>query len=593
MYHNGGRMAQQFDITIDNKVVNVESSMSILVAAKKLGIHIPALCYHPDLHPTASCGICVVDVEGRPQPLRACCTPVSPGMVVFTNTLKLREYRKAILKLLLSDHDVVCPTCPANEKCELQRLASNMDIQTNDLNMVLDKKPLDETSDILRRDNNKCVSCGRCITVCSEVQSVNALSFVRRGFKGSVETAFEKGIGESPCVYCGQCTVYCPTGALFEKSDIENVWNEIFNKEKHVVIQEAPAIRVSLADEFGMKAGELTTEKMYAALRAIGFDTIMDTNFAADLTIMEEATELVEKLKAGSTKPLITSCSPGWVKFMETFYPDLLDCLSSAKSPMSMFGVMAKTYYAKEKNIDPKNIVSVAIMPCISKKFEAARPELNDSGYRDTDYVLTTREFIKMIKEVGIDFNTIEPISADAGMSAYSGAGTIFGTTGGVMEAALRTGYYLITGKELENVEITAVRGLKGVKETEVDVPGFGKLKVAVANGLSNARKLMDKIRKQLKETGKCDYHFIEVMACPGGCVGGGGQPKGNDLGKRVVRGAGLYEDDKKCKLRRSHENPEVKKMYDSYLGKPNGELAHKLLHTKHYKRSQFDGKPV
>jgi iron-only hydrogenase group A len=342
-----------------------------------------------------------------------------------------------------------------------------------------------------------------------------------------------------------------------------------------------------------MKVGEITTEKMYAALKTIGFDAIMDTNFGADLTIMEEATELAEKLKSGSNKPLITSCSPGWVKFVETFYPELLDCLSSAKSPMSMFGVMAKTYYAKEKNIDPKNIVSIAIMPCIAKKFEAARPELNDSGYQDTDYVLTTREFIRMIKEVGIDFKTIEPKNADIGMSAYSGAGTIFGTTGGVMEAALRSGYFFITGKELENVDITAVRGLKGVKEAEVDVPGFGRLKVAVANGLGNARKLMDKISLQLKETGKCDYHFIEVMACPGGCVGGGGQPKGNDLSKRALRGAGLYEDDKKSKIRRSHENLEIKKLYDTFLGKPNSELAHKLLHTHHCQRSQFDGEPV
>ena len=583
-------MSQKFEITIDNKVVSVDGSVSILDAAKKVGIYIPALCYHPDLKPTASCGICVVDVAGRPQPLRACCTPSAPGMVITTNSPSLREYRKTILKLLLSSHDVACPTCNANEKCELQKLTNNMDINPNELDLILNRVALDETSDVIRRDTNKCVSCGRCITVCNEVQTVSALTFVRRGFKGSVETAFEKGIGNSPCVYCGQCIVYCPTGALYEKSDLEAVWKEVLNTEKHVVVQEAPAIRVSLADEFGLEVGELTTEKMYAALKTIGFDAIMDTNFGADMTIMEEATELVERLKAGSNKPLITSCSPGWVKFVETFYPDLLDCLSSAKSPMSMFGTMAKTYYAKQKNIDPKNIVSVAIMPCTSKKFEAARPELNDSGYRDTDFVLTTREFVRMIKEVGIDFKTIEPIKADAGMSCYSGAGTIFGTTGGVMEAALRTGYHFVTGKELENVEITAVRGLEGVKEATIDVPGFGKLKVAVANGLANARILMDKLRTQIKENGKSEYHFIEVMACPGGCVGGGGQPRGNDLAKRAKRAAGLYADDRKSKVRRSHENPEIKKLYDEYLGKPNSDLAHKLLHTKFSKRCQFNG---
>ena len=586
-------MSQTFEITIDGKVVTVDSSMTILEAAKKVNIYIPALCYHPDLAPTSSCGVCVVDIQGQAQPKRACSAPVSPGMVVSTNTIQLREYRKTILRLLLSNHDVTCPTCSANEKCELQKIVNNMDIRTSHLQPVLKMAPLDETSIVIRRDPNKCISCGRCITICNENQSVYALAFVNRGFEGSVETAFMKGIDNSPCVNCGQCIIYCPTGALSEKTDIDDVWKAILDPEKHVVVQEAPSIRVSLSDEFGLEPGELTTEKMYAALKTIGFDAIMDTNFTADVTIMEEGTELVERLKSGGKTPVITSCSPGWVKFVETYYPDLLGCLSTSKSPMSIFGVLSKTYYAKEKNIDPAKIVSVAIMPCTAKKFEANRPEMSDSGYRDTDYVLTTRELLRMIKEVGIDFKNIEPATADEGMSFYTGAGTIFGTTGGVMEAALRTAYVLVTGNELENVDIKEVRGFTGIKEAEIDMPGFGKLKVAVAHGLGNARVLMNKVRKQIKETGKSEYHFIEVMACPGGCVGGGGQPYGNDLAKRAKRAAGLYADDKKCKYRKSHENPEVKKVYENFLGKPNHDLAHKLLHTVYFKRSQIDGKVV
>lgn len=584
-------MSQTFEITVDGKVINVDGSLTILEAAKKANVYIPALCYHPDLKPTSNCGICVVEVNGHPQPKRACSTPVTPGMTVKTNTLKLREYRKTLLRLLLSNHDVACPTCSANEKCELQRLVNNMGIQMNDLQPLLKKVAVDETSVAILRDPNKCISCGRCVTVCNEGQTVNALTFVNRGFEGSVETAFMKGIGNSPCVNCGQCIVYCPTGALSERSEVDQVWKAIFDETKHVIVQEAPAIRVSLADEFGMSPSEISTEKMYAALKEIGFDTVMDTNFTADLTIMEEGTELVSRLKAGIQKPLITSCSPGWIKFMETFYPDLADCISTAKSPMSMFGVLSKTYYAKQKNIDPANIVSVAIMPCTAKKFEARRPELSDSGFQDTDYVLTTREFLRMIKEAGIDFRNIEPAQADEGMSFYTGAGTIFGATGGVMEAALRSGYTLVTGEELEDIDITAVRGLEGVKEAEVNIPNFGNLKIAVAHGLSNARTLMDKVRQQIKETGKSEYHFIEVMACPGGCVGGGGQPIGNDLAKRALRAEGLYNDDKKAKIRKSHHNPEVAKIYKEFLGEPNSEIAHKLLHTVYFKRSQLDGK--
>ena len=584
-------MSQTFEVTIDGKKVTADSESTILQAAKQAGIYIPALCYHPDLKPTANCGVCVVEIEGMNVPKRACCTPIWNGMVVRTNTFSLREYRKTLLRLILSNHDVDCPTCSASEKCELQKLVNNMGLQMNTMETLIKKVPKDLSSVALVRDNNKCIQCGRCITVCSEVQNVNALTFAERGFEGSVDVAFMTGIGNSPCVNCGQCIIYCPTGAISEKSDVESVWKEIFNPEKHVVVQEAPAIRVSLADEFGLQIGDITTEKMYAALKKIGFNTVMDTNFTADLTIMEEGSELVSRLKSGENLPLITSCSPGWVKYMETYYPDLADNISTAKSPMSMFGVLTKTYYAKVKNLDPAKIVSVAIMPCTAKKFEAARPEMKDSGYRDTDYVLTTREFLRMIKECGIDFKTIEPVKADEGMSFYSGAGTIFGATGGVMEAALRTGYALVAGKELENVEITAVRGLEGVKEANVEVDGFGTLRVAVAHGLSNAKKLMDKVKQQIKEKGKSEYHFIEVMACPGGCVGGGGQPLGNDLTKRATRAAGLYQDDRKSKIRCSHQNPEITKIYKEFLVQPNSELAHKLLHTVYFKRSKLDGK--
>jgi len=587
-------MSQSFDILIDGQTVSVEGTMTIIEAAKKADIYIPSLCYHPDLKPTGNCGVCVVEVNGHPVPRRACTTPVAPGMTVQTNTYSLREYRKTLMRLILSNHQVECPSCSANEKCELQKIANNMGIQQGEMPTLLLKSQKDLSSVAIERDNSKCIMCGRCVTICSEVQSVNALTFAERGFKGSVDVAFSTGLGNSICVNCGQCIVYCPTGALSERSDIESVWKAIFDPEKHVVVQEAPAIRVSLADEFGMEVGEISTEKMYAALKKIGFDGIMDTNFAADLTIMEEGTELVDRLTSGGHLPLITSCSPGWIKFMETNYPELGCYVSSAKSPMSMFGVLSKTYYPKVKNIDPAKIVSVAIMPCTAKKFEASRPEMNASGYRDTDYVLTTREFLRMIKECGIDFRNIEPAKPDEGMSFYTGAGTIFGATGGVMEAALRTGYNLVTKKDLDDVEIKAVRGLKGIKEATVEIPGFGPLKVAVAHGLSNARKLMDIIKKQIANGGKCEYQFVEVMACPGGCVGGGGQPLGNNIAKRVKRAEGLYTEDHKAKVRCSHHNPEVKKLYDDYLGgKANHGLAHKLLHTTYFTRSKQDGKVV
>jgi NADH-quinone oxidoreductase subunit G len=583
-------MAKTVNIWIDDKHLEVPETMTIIEAADKNGIYIPRLCYHPDLPPTANCGVCVVEIAGTPTPKRACCTPVAEGLKVTTNSRKLRAYRKTLVEMILSDHEVVCPTCAANNKCELQTLANNLGVDPDTLPCILVKQPIDHSSQAIVRDVNKCISCGRCITVCNEVQTVYALTFADRGIDTHVDTAFSKGMLNSPCVNCGQCTVYCPTGALRERGEIDDVWEAILDPEKHVIVQEAPSIRVSLGEEFGMPLGSVTPKKMYAALRKIGFDSVMDTNFTADLTILEEGTECVTKLKAGEKRPLITSCSPGWIKFMETYYPDLADCVSTAKSPMSMFGVLSKTYYAQEHDIDPSKIVSVAVMPCTAKKFEARRPELRDSGYQDTDYVLTTRELIRMIHEAGIDFANIPEEEPDEGMSFYSGAGTIFGATGGVMEAAIRSAYFLVTGKDLEKVEIEGVRGLEGVKEAEVDVPGFGEVRVAVAHGLGNARKVMDRVREGLMTKGESPWHFIEIMACPGGCVGGGGQPYGNDIASRARRGLALYEEDSNLPVRQSHHNPEVTKIYERFLGEPNSKLALKLLHTYYFKRSVNDG---
>ncbi len=586
-------MAKNVNVWIDGHHLEVPDTTTIIEAADKYGIYIPRLCYHPDLPPTANCGVCVVDIEGSPVPKRACCTPVAEGMKIHSNSMKLRSYRKTLVEMILSNHEVVCPTCSANNKCELQTLANNLGVDPDALPNILKKKPVDYSSPSIVRDPNKCIACGRCITVCNEVQTVYALTNSDRGIGSEVTTAFGLGMAQSPCVNCGQCTVYCPTGALRERSEIDEVWEAILDPEKHVIVQEAPSIRVSLGEEFGMPLGSVTPKKMYAALRKIGFDSVMDTNFTADLTIMEEGTECVAKLKAGEKRPLITSCSPGWIKFMETYYPDLADCVSTAKSPMSMFGVLAKTYYAQEHGIDPAKIVSVAIMPCTAKKFEARRPELSDSGFQDTDYVLTTREFLRMIKEAGVDFANIPEEEPDEGMSFYSGAGTIFGATGGVMEAAIRSAYTLVTGEELENVEIQGVRGLEGVKEATVNVPGFGDLRVAVAHGLGNARKVMDQVREGLKTKGESPWHFIEIMACPGGCVGGGGQPYGNDIASRARRGLALYEEDRSLPVRKSHKNPEVLKVYERFLGAPNSPLAQKLLHTYYFKRSISNGQVV
>lgn len=582
-------MAEMVKLYIDGKEVEVDKDATILDAAKKVGVHIPTLCYHADLSPTGACGVCVVEIEGSPTPKRSCCTPVAPGMKVTSNSKYLREIRKALVQLILSNHDVTCPTCPANEHCELQSLANYLGVDTDGLPTVLEKKPIDETSIAIVRDPNKCILCGRCVNVCNDIQTVSALTIADRGFDATIDTFFSLGMGNSACVNCGQCTVFCPTGALSERSEIDLVWDALLDPDKVVVVQEAPSIRATLGEEFGMEIGTVTVGKMYAAMRRLGFDVIFDTNFAADLTIMEEANELVERIKNGGALPLITSCSPGWIKFMETFFPDLAKYVSTCKSPQQMFGALVKTYFARESGIDPSKIVSVSIMPCTAKKFEARRPEMRDSGYQDVDYVLTTRELVRMLKAADIDLKTLPDEKPDELMGMYTGAATIFGATGGVMEAAVRTAYWMLTGKDLPNLDIEAVRGMAGIKEAELDINGM-KVKVAVAHGLGNARTLLTKVKEQIEKTGQSEYAFIEIMACPGGCVGGGGQPKGSTFAMRARRGEGLYKEDRELPYRKSHENPAIIRLYDKFLGKQGSELAHRLLHTHYFKRSNLDG---
>jgi NADH-quinone oxidoreductase subunit G len=581
-------------VTVNNVTVEVPKDATILTAVREAGFNTPTLCYHQDLAPTSACGVCVVEIEGAPVPKRACSTPVTDGMKVTTNSHNLRVLRKTLVELILANHDVQCPTCVATGKCELQALAFTMGIDPEAVPSMLVKRPIDRTSVSIIRNTNKCINCGRCIYVCNELQTVNALTFAERGFSGHVDTAMSLGMGKSACVNCGQCTVFCPTAALTEKDDTDRVWEAILDPTKHVVVQEAPSIRASLGEEWGMGVGAITIGKMYAALKRIGFDAIVDTNFSADLTILEEGTEVVGRIVNGGKLPVITSCSPGWVKFMETYFPDLACNVSTAKSPQQMMGVLVKTYYAKEKGIDPANIVSVSIMPCTAKKFECQRPEMHGSGFQDVDYVLTTREIVRMIKEAGIDFvNLPEAEEPVLELSENTGAATIFGATGGVMEAALRSAYYLVTGTDLKDVEITPVRGMQGIKEASVPINTDLTLKVAVAHGLGNARKLMEKVRQQIQETGKSEYHFIEVMACPGGCVGGGGQPFGSSFAMRARRGLSLYKDDRDHPKRCSHHNPMIHKIYEKFLEKPGSHLAHKLLHTHYFEREQFHGQVV
>ena len=576
---------EMVNITIDGIKTQVPKNYTILEAAKTLNINIPTLCYLKGLNEVGACRICVVEVQGARSLQASCVQPVAEGMVVKTNSPSVLDARKTILDLILSRHERECLTCSRNLNCELQKLCEEAGIDKLKYEGSKIRYELDEASPAVVRDQNKCILCGRCVAVCKKVQDTGAIDFAKRGVNTTVTTSYNKGLTEVNCINCGQCIKICPVGALREKDDTDKVWKAIGDTKKHVVVQTAPAVRVALGEEFGMPIGTNVEGKMIAALKRLGFDKVFDTNFAADLTILEEGTELLTRIQNGGKLPLITSCSPGWIKFCEHNYHEFLDNLSTCKSPQQMFGAVAKSYYAEKSGIDPKDIFVVSIMPCTAKKFEADRDELSVEGLQDVDAVLTTRELAKMIKQARIDFKEIRDGEYDSILGDSTGAGVIFGTTGGVMEAALRTVADILTGQDLKEIEYTPVRGMEGIKEAAVKINDL-EVKVAVAHGTGNASKLLDKVKN-----GEANYHFIEVMGCPGGCINGGGQPIIMDKEKteevKQLRAQGLYSIDRERKLRKSHENPEVKKLYDDYLEKPNSHKAHHLLHTHYTKRSR------
>lgn len=569
-------------ITIDGQKVTVPEGTTILEAARLAGVHIPTLCYLKEINEIGACRVCLVEIEGSRKLQAACVYPVSDNMVVYTNSPRVRKARKSTVEMILSDHPQECLTCIRNGSCELQTLARDLGLREISYTGARHNYPIDDSSPSIVRDPNKCILCRRCIAVCSEVQGLGILGALERGFDTVVAPAWQQNLADTACTNCGQCVVVCPTGALSERDDTEKVFAALADPDKHVVVQTAPAVRVALGEEFGMEPGAIVTGKMVAALRRLGFDRVFDTDFSADLTIMEEANEFLHRVQSGGKLPLITSCSPGWIKFIEHNYPDMLEHLSTCKSPQQMFGALVKTYYARKANIDPAKIVSVSIMPCTAKKYEAQRPEMNASGYRDVDYVLTTRELARMLRSAGINWDALEPEEFDAPLGISTGAGLIFGATGGVMEAALRTAYEVATKKELPKLDFTEVRGLEGIKEAEIDLDGR-KIKVAVAHTLANARKVLDAIR-----SGEAEYHFVEIMACPGGCIGGGGQPRPVTDEVRQKRIDAIYEGDRNMPLRKSHENPAIKTLYEEFLGKPNSEIAHRLLHTSYTKRNRY-----
>lgn len=575
------------NITIDGIKVTVPADYTVLEAAKEAKIYIPTLCYLKDINQIGACRMCLVEASGTRGLAAACVLPVTEGMVVTTNNEKIRKARKANLELLLSNHNRECTSCVRAGNCELRTLCTELGVRDYPYEGSKTESVVDDLSPSIVRDNSKCILCRRCVAACNDVQKIGAIGVGRRGFKTRVGCIYDKSLVDSPCVNCGQCIAACPTGALHEKDSTADVWSALADPDKHVVVQPAPAVRAALGEEFGMPVGTCVTGKLAAALRRLGFDKVFDTNFGADLTIMEEGTEFLGRLTNGGVLPMITSCSPGWIKYCETFYPEFLPNLSSCKSPHEMLGAVIKTYYAEKNGIDPAKIYTVSVMPCTAKKFEARREELSHDGLADVDAVITTRELARMIKEAGIDFVSLDDESFDEMLGDSTGAADIFGATGGVMEAALRTVYEKATGKTLESVDFEAVRGVEGIKEATVDVGGT-EVRVAVANGTGNASRLLEMVK-----SGEKSYHFIEIMGCPGGCVTGGGQPilttrQQMSMDAKKLRAAALYSEDAGKKLRKSHENPSIKKIYDEFFGEPNSHKAHELLHTHYIPRPKF-----
>ncbi|SET07632.1 [FeFe] hydrogenase, group A [Natronincola peptidivorans] len=582
-------------ITIDGKQISTPKGTTILEAAKKAGIEIPTLCHHKDIFPpevqkSGGCRICMVKDVATDKMIPSCAEPVTDGMRIISSNKKIKQARRNILESILENHLIDCDHCLRQKKCELMTLAKEFGldhITSTSVKRLVEK--MDISSEGINRDPQKCILCGRCVRVCSETQTADILSFKYDGFPNQVTPPFsdevspqyERQLKDTACVECGQCVTVCPTGALTEKSHEERVWEALKDPNKHVVAQTAPAIRVSIGEEFGIAPGGVSTGQMVASLKNLGFNKVFDTNFTADLTILEEGHEFIDRVGKGENLPMFTSCSPGWIKFMEYNYPEYLDNLSTCKSPQQMFGALAKSYYAKKAGIDPKDIFSVSLMPCTAKKFEASRPEMSQSGIQDVDAVLTTREFARMVKKANIDFKGLEEQEFDNPLGVSTGAAAIFGTTGGVMEAALRTAVEVITGKELGGIEFQQVRGYEGIKEATLQV-GELEVKVAVCHGLSNARKLLEMIKN-----GDAFYHFVEVMSCPGGCIGGGGQPLPATKEKRQARMDAIYEVDKNLPLRKSHENPAVQELYKEFLGEPLGKMSHDLLHTEYTERIQ------
>jgi NADH-quinone oxidoreductase subunit G/NADP-reducing hydrogenase subunit HndD len=567
-----------FNIEIDNRNVQADEGETILTVCKREGIRIPTLCFMEGLAPTGACRMCIVEVENIPNLVPACSYPVISGMKIKTLTQKVLNARRTIVELLLSNHPDDCLYCIRNGQCDLQKLARDLDVKRLSFSRVKTRHPADVSSASIVRDPEKCILCGKCVRVCEEIQGVSAIDFIGRGCKAFVGTAFDSGLNVSTCINCGQCIMVCPTGALREQSSVDDVIAALSDPEKFVVVQHAPSVSVTLAEEFGVKPGKDVDGQMVAALRRMGFKRVFDTSFAADLTIMEEGSELVSRIKNGGKLPMMTSCSPGWIKFVEQFYPDMIENISTCKSPQQMMGALIKSFFAQRQGLDPSKIVSVSIMPCTAKKFECQRPEMAVNYIPDVDYVLTTRELAQLFRRYGLELGAMTADTADTPFGERTSAGKLFGGSGGVMEAAIRSAYFLLTGQEYPEDKITAIRGLKGRKEVKLRI-GDLEVGAAVVSGLGNARKLLEEIK-----AGRNDLHFIEVMTCPGGCISGGGQPMATDSEAVKARLQALYLIDRDDRVRLSHRNESIARLYREFLGQPLGNLSHHLLHT-HYKK--------